>query len=92
VVTKLKIRKRPPSMIRNINGGPSRGARAGDPGAPTINAKKRQRRAPGRCLDIPCAPLSGVGNGSRLPIHVPSSNPRPRRSDPPLLVRKAPKE
>jgi hypothetical protein len=33
-------------MLRNIDDGPVRGAGAIHPGAPTINAKKRQRRAP----------------------------------------------
>jgi hypothetical protein len=37
-------------------------------------------------------PLSRVGNSSLLPTHVPSSKTRPRRNDPPLMVREAPKE
>jgi hypothetical protein len=41
---------------------------------------------------MPCAPLSGVGNSSRRPTHVPSSKIRLRRSDPPLTVREAPRE
>jgi hypothetical protein len=43
-------------------------------------------------LDMLCAPLSGVGNSSRLPTHVPNSKTRPRHSDPPLMVKEAPKE
>jgi hypothetical protein len=43
-------------------------------------------------LDMPCAPLSGVGNSSRLPTHVPSSKTRWRRSDPSLTVRETPME
>jgi hypothetical protein len=39
-----------------------------------------------------CAPLSGVGNNSLLLTHVSSSKIRPRRSDPLLTVREAPKE
>jgi hypothetical protein len=35
----------PPSTLRNVDGGPLGGG-ARDTGAPTINAKKRQRRAP----------------------------------------------
>jgi hypothetical protein len=46
-VPELKIRKRPPSTLRNVDGGPPRGAGAEDLRASTINAKKRQRRAPG---------------------------------------------
>jgi hypothetical protein len=42
------MREHPPSMLRNIDGGPPlRGARAVDPGAPTINAKKHQWWSPG---------------------------------------------
>jgi hypothetical protein len=48
-VPELKIRECPPSTLRNIDGGPPRGVGAEDPGAPTINAKKRRQRAPGRC-------------------------------------------
>jgi hypothetical protein len=43
----MKIRERPPLMLRNINGGPLGGAEAEDLGAPTINTKKHRRRAPG---------------------------------------------
>jgi hypothetical protein len=43
----MKIRERPPSMLRNINGGPLGGAGAEDLGAPTINTKKHRRRPPG---------------------------------------------
>jgi hypothetical protein len=39
-VPKLEIRERPPSALRNVDSGPPRGARAEDPGAPTINAEK----------------------------------------------------
>jgi hypothetical protein len=48
-VPELKVRERPPSTLRNIDGGPPGGAGARDPGAPTINAKKHRQRAPGRC-------------------------------------------
>jgi hypothetical protein len=37
-------------------------------------------------LDIQYAALSGVGNSSRLPTHIPSSKTRPRHSDPPPTV------
>jgi hypothetical protein len=37
-------------------------------------------------------PFSGVGNSSRLPMHVSSSKPKPRCKDPPLTVREALKE
>jgi hypothetical protein len=43
---KLKIRERPPSMLRNVDGGPLGGAGAEDPGASTINAKKHRWLAP----------------------------------------------
>jgi hypothetical protein len=36
----LGIQERPPSTIRNINGGPPGGAEVGDSEEPTINAKK----------------------------------------------------
>jgi hypothetical protein len=48
-VPELKVREYPPSMLRNIDGRPLRGAGAEGPRAPTINAKKRRRRAPKRC-------------------------------------------
>jgi hypothetical protein len=32
-VPELEIRERPPPTLRNIDGGPPGGARAGDPGA-----------------------------------------------------------
>jgi hypothetical protein len=41
---------------------------------------------------MPCAPLSRVGNSSCLSMHVISTKMRPRRSDPPLMVREAPRE
>jgi hypothetical protein len=47
-VPKLEIREHPPSMLRNIDGGPPGGVEAEDPGALTINANKRQLRAPER--------------------------------------------
>jgi hypothetical protein len=47
-VAELEIRERPPSTLRNVDGGPLGGARAEDPGASTINDKKRRRRAHGR--------------------------------------------
>jgi hypothetical protein len=37
-------------------------------------------------------PLSRVCNSSHLLMHIPSSKTRPRRNDPPLMVREAPKE
>jgi hypothetical protein len=40
-VLKLKILERPPPTLRNIDGGPLGDAGAGDPGASTINSKKR---------------------------------------------------
>jgi hypothetical protein len=42
-----EIREHPPSMLRNINGGPPLGGGARDLGASTINAMKHQRRALG---------------------------------------------
>jgi hypothetical protein len=39
-VPELVIREHPPSTLRNVDGGPPRGAEAGDPGVSTINAKK----------------------------------------------------
>jgi hypothetical protein len=42
----VEIWERPPSMLRNIDDGPLGGVGAGDPGASTINAKKRRRRVP----------------------------------------------
>jgi hypothetical protein len=44
-VPELEIRERPPSTLRNVDGGPSGGVRAGDPRTPTINAKKHRRWA-----------------------------------------------
>jgi hypothetical protein len=41
-VPELKIWERPPSTLRNIDGGSPGGAGAEDLGAPTINAKKRR--------------------------------------------------
>ncbi len=35
----LEVRERPPSMLRNIGGGPPGGIEAEGPGAPTINVK-----------------------------------------------------
>jgi hypothetical protein len=45
----LENRERPLSTLRNINGGLPGGARAGDPGASIINAKKRRQQASRRC-------------------------------------------
>jgi hypothetical protein len=44
-----KIREHPPSTLRNVDGGASGGARAEDPGALTLNDKKRRQRALRRC-------------------------------------------
>jgi hypothetical protein len=41
-VAEVKIRERPPALLRNVDGGSPGGARAEDPRAPTINAKKHQ--------------------------------------------------
>jgi hypothetical protein len=41
---------------------------------------------------MPCAPLSRVGNSSRLPTHIPSSKTRSRCNDPSLTEREAPRE
>jgi hypothetical protein len=46
-VPELKIQKRPPSTLRNVNDGPPGGVRAEDPGVLTINAKKRRWRQGG---------------------------------------------
>jgi hypothetical protein len=53
-----EIRERPPSMLRNIDGGPLGGA-AEDPGAPTINTKNVD--------GSPQAPMGGGGGGLRCP-------------------------
>jgi hypothetical protein len=45
-VPELEIRERPPSTLRNVNGGPLGGVGARDPGAATINAKKHQQQGP----------------------------------------------
>jgi hypothetical protein len=47
-VPELEIQERPPSTLRNINGGPPVRYQR-DQGAPTINADKHRQRAPGRC-------------------------------------------
>jgi hypothetical protein len=47
-VSELKIRERLPSMLRNVDGRPLGDVGAGGLRAPTINVKKRRRRAPGR--------------------------------------------
>jgi hypothetical protein len=39
-------------MLRNIDGGPPGGGRAGGPGAPTINAKKRRLAGPRKVLEM----------------------------------------
>jgi hypothetical protein len=39
-VLDLEIREHSPPTLSNVNDRPMGGARAGDPGAPTINAKK----------------------------------------------------
>jgi hypothetical protein len=39
VVPELEVRECPPSTLRNVDGGPSRGARAEGPGAPTTKVK-----------------------------------------------------
>jgi hypothetical protein len=48
-VPEPEVRERPPSTLRNVDGGPPGGAGAEGPGASIINAKKHRRRAPGRC-------------------------------------------
>jgi len=40
----------PTINVKNVDGGPLGGAGAGDPGAPTIKDKKRQRQAPWEVL------------------------------------------
>jgi hypothetical protein len=40
----LKIRERPPSTLRNVDDGRLGDPGAENPGAPTINSKKRQQR------------------------------------------------
>jgi hypothetical protein len=44
-----EVQERPPSTPRNVDDRPLRGAGAGGPGAPAINAKKRRWLGPGRC-------------------------------------------
>jgi hypothetical protein len=39
-VLELEVWERPPSTLRNVNDRPPGGVGAGDPGAPTISAKK----------------------------------------------------
>jgi hypothetical protein len=43
-VLELKIQERPPSALKNVDGGPTGGAGAEDPGVPIINTKKRRRQ------------------------------------------------
>jgi hypothetical protein len=45
-VAELVIWERPPSMLRNVDGGSLGGVGAKDPKAPTINAMKRRQQAP----------------------------------------------
>jgi hypothetical protein len=66
----METRERPPSMLRNIDDGlPGRRCwrSDGDPGAPTINAKKYQHWAPWEAvLEIPEHPpltLKNVDGG-----------------------------
>jgi hypothetical protein len=47
-VPELEVQERRPSTLRNVDGGPPAGAGAGGLGAPTVNAKKHRRWAPGR--------------------------------------------
>jgi hypothetical protein len=51
-VLELKILERPPSMLRNVDGRSPGGAGAEDSGAPTINAKKHQRRSPWEVAEL----------------------------------------
>jgi hypothetical protein len=44
-IPELEVGERPPSTLRNIDGGAPGGPGAGGPGAPTIKAKKRRRQA-----------------------------------------------
>jgi hypothetical protein len=62
-VAVLEIRERPPSMLRNIDGGPLAGADE-DLGAPTINANKCRWWAPSEVpkLEIQERPPSTVRN------------------------------
>jgi hypothetical protein len=59
-VPELKIREHPPSMLRNVDGGPPGGVGAEDPGAPTINAKNHRRWAPG---GVPPSTLRNINSG-----------------------------
>jgi hypothetical protein len=45
-VPELGIQERPPSTLISVNDGPLGVAGARDPGAPTINVKKRRWQAP----------------------------------------------
>jgi hypothetical protein len=62
-VPEAKVRERPPSTLRNIDSGSPGGARAGDLGVPTINAKKVNGRPPWRVLAAgPAAATTEVGD------------------------------
>jgi hypothetical protein len=69
-VPELEIRERPPSTLRNVNDGPLGVAGARDPGAPTINAKKRQHRPPWEVskLEIQECPPSMLRNVDDGPL------------------------
>jgi hypothetical protein len=43
------VRQRPPLKLKTLMVGPLGGVGSRCPGAPTINAKKRQHQAPRRC-------------------------------------------
>jgi hypothetical protein len=73
-VLELEVQERPPSTLKNVDDGPPGGARAEDPGAPTINAKKRQwwtlggagAEDPGAStVDVPPSTLGNVDGGPR---------------------------
>jgi hypothetical protein len=68
-VPELEIKKHPPSMLKNIDDRPLAGA-DGDPGASTINIKKRQRQTPWEVseLEIRKRPPSTLRNVNDAPL------------------------
>jgi hypothetical protein len=73
-----EIWEHPPSTLGNIDDGPLRRVRAADPGAPTINAKKRRRWAPWDVseLDIRECPPSMLRNINGGPLVGADGDPR----------------
>jgi ribosomal protein S30 len=88
-VHELDIHERPPSTLRNIDSGTLGGVGAGDPGSPTIDAKKRRRWGPREVPELkiqegPPSTLRNVdsgppkGAGAEVP-GTPTINAKKRR-------------